>query len=271
MTPTSPIVLACEDVVHVYVTASGGVHALRGVTSSFNQGTVSVVIGASGCGQSTMLRLLACMERPTAGEIWLNGMATAHMNDVERRSLAGEHIGYIFQRPSLNLFSYLTVKEHLEFAAQCAGRSKRDAVTALRKAQLSDLASRRPGALDAGERQRLAVSMAVTSARSLVIADEPSAELDAEGTESLTELIRTSAADGQTFVIATHDPPIMAIAHEILVMKEGCLAQIGPPNALRYVVSATGGLYLHDDAQKLFPTGRATAQIDSTGVKFTPS
>jgi putative ABC transport system ATP-binding protein len=271
VTPTNPAVLACEDLVHVYVTASGGVHALRGVTASFAKGTVSAVVGASGCGKSTLLRLLACMEPATAGELWVDGRATSRMGDVERRKTAGAHVGFVFQRPSLNLISYLTVEEHLFFALQSSGHGKRGAAAALENSQLAGLRHRKPATLDAGERQRLAVAMAVASARSVVIADEPSAELDTAGGSSLAQFIRTAADQGQTFVIATHDPQLMAIADELLVMKDGCLAQIGPPNDLHYVVSSTGGLYLDADAQKLFPAGRAIASIDETGVRFTPT
>jgi putative ABC transport system ATP-binding protein len=163
------------------------------------------------------------------------------------------------------------VEEHLHFALQASGRSKHGVAAALESSQLADLRDRKPAGLDAGERQRLAVSMAVASARSVVIADEPSAELDTPGASSLARFIRASADEGQTFVIATHDPQLMAIADELLVMKDGCLAQIGPPNDLRFVVSSTGGLYLDADAQKLFPTGRAVASVDETGVRFTPT
>jgi putative ABC transport system ATP-binding protein len=267
---TDHAVLACEDLVHVYVTASGGVHALRGITASFARGTVSVVVGASGCGKSTFLRLLACMEPPTAGELWVRSEATSRMTEVVRRRTAGDHIGYVFQRPVLNLFPYLTVEEHLDFATRCAGRPRSDVTTALDQAELTHLGYHRPAALDAGERQRLAVAMAVASARSVVIADEPSAELDPEAAKSLARFIRSSADQGQTFVLSSHDHHMMAIADELLVMKEGCLAQIGPPDDLRYVVSATGGLYLDTDAQKLFPDSRAVGTIDGTGVRFTP-
>jgi putative ABC transport system ATP-binding protein len=270
VTPTDNPALVCEDLVHVYLTASGGVHALRGVTAEFRRGTVSVVIGPSGCGKSTLLRLLACMEPATAGELSVQGVPTARMNEVERRRLAGAQIGYVFQRPAQNMFDFLNVEEHITFAVQSAGRAKSDIAHFLELSELSSIGRQRPESLDAGERQRLAMAMAAASAESVVIADEPSAELDAPDTQKLASFIRRSADQGQTFIIASHDAQIMAIADVLLVMKEGCLAQIGPPGRLRYVVSATGGLYLDTEGQKLFPNGLATASIDSTGVKFVP-
>jgi putative ABC transport system ATP-binding protein len=214
---------ACRDVVQVYLSAAGNVAALRGVDASFPVGTVTVLVGPSGAGKSTLLRLLAGMERPTAGEVIIAGQETAGLSTRSRRALFARHVGYVFQRAQENLFDYLTVAQHADLAHRMRGLkpSAASIESLLAAAGLSDRASDRPAALSAGRQQQLSFALACAGGPSLIVADEPSAELDAQAAAELTRQIFGYVRAGSTFVIATHDPILIDLADQRLVVARG--------------------------------------------------
>jgi putative ABC transport system ATP-binding protein len=217
---------SCRDLVQVYPSESGAVPALRGVDAQFPAGSITVVTGPSGAGKSTLLRLLACLERPVAGEVFIAGERTAHLRRNVRRQLVARQIGYVFQRPRDNLLDYLTAAEHLTMALRMrigsrAGRTDRDAMLA--SFHLDDVASERPDQLGAGRQQLLAFAMAIAGDPAIVVADEPTAELDADAAAGLIQQLAAAAIAGRTFVLATHDPTVMAIADQHLVVRRGLL------------------------------------------------
>ena len=264
---------ACHDLVQVYPSDAGAVPALRGIDARFPIGSITVVAGASGAGTSSLLRLLAGLEGPTAGEVWIAGRRTAQLGQRARRRLAAQHVAYVFQRPRDNLVDYLTVAEHVALGARMrTGRVVAHVVAAgLDLFGLREVAGRRPNGLSAGEQQRLAFATAAAGDPALVVADEPSAELDAPATAGLLDVLHHEAARGRTFVLATHDPVLVAAADQRLLVSNGSLvasSRRGENDAA--VIDEGGRIRLPDDVLSLFPTRRASIERDGTGVRIDP-
>lgn len=246
---------ACTDLVQIYPSQQGGVTVLRGIDASFAVGTVTAIVGPSGAGKSTLLRLLACLEAPSAGQVTIAGQPTSHLSARVRRRLVGRRIGYVFQRPADNLIDYLTVSGHLRLAWQMRSpTTPLDLDELLAAAALGDAAGRRPGDLSDGQQQRLALAMAVAGGPDLVIADEPTADLDPGGAAAVANTIARLATAGQTFVVSSHDPVLTDGADQVLVMQRGVLAAAksgsGP---LRVAVDLAGRVKLPAEALRHLP------------------
>lgn len=222
------IAASCDSVVKVYRSAAGEVRALNGVDAEFAVGDVTAVVGPSGSGKSSLLRLLAGLDRPTSGQVevggaWFSGMSAGKLRRA-RRAL----VGYVFQRPSDNLISYLDVLEHLELAARLRGR--RPAGEADQLLELLGLVTRRhnlPHQLSGGEQQRVAFAQAVIGTPAIVVADEPTAELDSRSGEALLATVVELARMGTAFVVATHDPSVYDASHRKLFIEDGKIVRTG--------------------------------------------
>lgn len=261
----------CQDIVQIYPSEGGDVAALRGIDAEFAPGSVTAVVGPSGAGKSTFLRAMACLERPAAGEVWVAGQRTAHLTTRRRRSLVARALGYVYQRPADNLLDYLTVAEHVELAWRLRGapvdRPRLDGLLAA--TGLAALGDRRPGRLSAGEQQRLAFAMAVTGDPALVIADEPTSELDGPATAALVDLVVALAGRGHTFVIASHDPALLAVADQVLSIRAGVLAaHAGATGDLLAVVDRAGRVQLPDDALDVLDRHRARVAVVDREVRL---
>ncbi|MGH9211370.1 MAG: ABC transporter ATP-binding protein [Acidimicrobiales bacterium] len=250
---------SCRDLVQVYDSASGPVHALRGVSADIPARSMTAVVGPSGAGKSTFLRLLACLERPTVGEVTIHGQPTAHLGGRARRRIVAKQIGYIFQQPADNLLDYLSVAEHVRMAWRMRQPETAGQVPALLEmTDLVKLSPLRPGDLSAGEQQRLAFAMAVAGRPALVIADEPTASLDPAGAQALIDLLPALVEDGQSLVICTHDRAVVDAADQVLAVSSGTLAATGVGGGeLFAVIDDAGRIQLPSDLTRLFPGGRA--------------
>jgi ABC-type lipoprotein export system ATPase subunit len=260
----------CRDLVQMYPAAGGAVLALGGVAARFPTGSTTVVIGPSGAGKSTFLRLVACLERPAAGEVWVDGRATTMLRARARRRIATRRIGYVFQRPADNLLEYLGVRAHLVLALRMRGEHGAAADRLLATAGLAGVADRRVSSLSAGEQQRLAFAMAVAGDPSLVVADEPTAELDPDATAALVASLPAYADAGQTFLISSHDPAVIEVADQLLVIRRGTLAARAArageePLA---VIDDAGRVQLPDDAVDLFPDRRVRLSVVDGRVRI---
>jgi putative ABC transport system ATP-binding protein len=267
--PPNEAVAVCSGLVQIYRVESGEVHALRGIDARFDAGTVTAVMGPSGSGKSTLLRMLALAERPTAGALDIAGVdvmaaGTRRIRAVRRRSVA-----VVLQRPTHNLYPHLSVREHLQLAARRRGADTRAVEDAIEAVGLSARTASRPALLSGGEQQRLAVAIASIGRPELVLADEPTAELDAESGAAVIELLQRSAAAGAAVVVNTHDPAVAAAADRVLVLHHGTLhseRHLGGTTVA--VIDAVGRLQLPPEMLLAFPDRRAVlhAQADGTVV-----
>jgi putative ABC transport system ATP-binding protein len=236
--PNDPAV-RFEGVVRTYRTPTGEVRALRDVTATIPSGGVSVVVGPSGSGKSSLLRLVAGLDRPTRGSIAVMGLEIGRASARSRRAVRRSTVGYVFQRPSDNFVEHLTVAQHLRLAAG-ASRGDDDAVMAMADSLgIARHLGRLPRELSGGEQQRAAVAQALASGAVLVVADEPTAELDADAADAVLDRIALVAGQGITFVLATHDRSVMAMSDHRITLEHGLVAAEGarPDFALAHAVA----------------------------------
>jgi putative ABC transport system ATP-binding protein len=196
-------------------------------------------MGPSGCGKSTLLHLLGGLDRPTAGEIWLAGQRIDRLTERALARLRREAVGFVFQ--AFHLMDELTAVENVELPALLAGRSpraaRRLAAGLLERAGLADRGGFLPSALSGGQRQRVAIARALVGEPLVVLADEPTGNLDSEATLDVLRLFDSLHAAGQTLVIVTHDPRIAATADRLIGMRDGAFIE-----ETRLTGSSTGPL-----------------------------
>ncbi len=199
------------------------VQALRGVNVSVGAGEFTVFAGPSGSGKSTALNLLGCLDRPTSGEVFLDGQNVATLSDDALGAVRARRIGFIFQ--SFNLIPVLTASENVDLALRLAGveGSRAERVEkALTEVGLKDYLHRRPSQLSGGQQQRVAIARALVKSPAIVIADEPTANLDSTNGEAILDLMRQMNEEkGVTFLFSTHDPMVMARAKRVVRLKDG--------------------------------------------------
>ena len=205
------------------------VPAVRGVTLSIEQGEFISIAGPSGSGKTTILNLIGCIDTPTAGTVTVDGQATGALKDRDLTNLRHAHIGFIFQ--SFNLVPVLNVYENVEFPL-LLGKTSLDKAERRRRVEelveqvgLSDHIDHRPNELSGGQRQRVAVARALVTHPAIVLADEPTANLDSKTGEQIIELMkRINAERGSTFIFSTHDPDIVGIADHVIRLHDGLVA-----------------------------------------------
>jgi ABC-type lipoprotein export system ATPase subunit len=208
-----------------YGKGEGLVRAVDDATLDVGPGETVAVMGPSGCGKSTLLHLLGGLDRPTGGEIWLAGRSLDRMGERALARLRRDAIGFVFQ--AFHLMDELTAVENVELPALLAGRSpraaRRRAAELLERIGLADRARFLPSALSGGQRQRVAIARALVADPLVVLADEPTGNLDSEATLEVLRLFDSLHAAGQTLVVVTHDSRIAATADRLISMRDGAL------------------------------------------------
>ena len=199
------------------------VRAVDQVDLDVPAGETLAVMGPSGCGKSTLLHLLGGLDRPSAGEIWLAGQRIDQMSERGLAALRRDAVGFVFQ--AFHLMDELTAVENIELPALLAGRSpraaRRRARELLERVGLADRARHLPSQLSGGQRQRVAIARALANAPLVVLADEPTGNLDSEATLDVLRLFESLHEAGQTLVIVTHDARIAATADRLITMRDG--------------------------------------------------
>jgi len=223
MNETGAPVLRARGLRKQYGKGEGLVRAVDDVDLEVASGETVAVTGPSGCGKSTLLHLLGGLDRPTAGELWLTGQRLDRLGERALARLRRDKVGFVFQ--AFHLMDELTAAENVELPALLAGRSARwsrqRARALLEQVGLADRAGFLPSALSGGQRQRVAIARALVSDPQLVLADEPTGNLDSQATIEVLRLLESLHAAGQTVVIVTHDSRIAATADRMISMRDG--------------------------------------------------
>ena len=217
-------VVDVRDVHKSYVQADRRVDAVRGVSLALDEGAFAAIVGPSGCGKSTLLHLCGAMDRPTSGEVLLEECPLATLSDDELTRLRRERVGFVFQ--FFNLLPTLTVAENIALPLRLAGRTEADAVglavTQAERVGLGDRLGHYPSQLSGGEAQRAAIARAIVHEPAVVIADEPTGNLDSVNGERVIELLlELNREEGVVVLLATHDAKVAAAADRVIHMRDG--------------------------------------------------
>ncbi len=212
-----------QDLWKTYIMGSEEIHALRGVSIQIERGEYVAIMGPSGSGKSTLMNLIGCLDTPTKGSYLLNGKQVSQMNDDELARIRNEEIGFVFQ--TFNLLPRATALHNVELPLVYAGVSAKDRVerakTALTKVELDSRMSHRPNELSGGQRQRVAIARALVNNPSILLADEPTGNLDSKTGVEIMALFERLHSTGNTIILVTHEPDIAAQAHRVIHIRDG--------------------------------------------------
>ena len=202
------------------------VRALRGVDLGIRRNEYVAIMGPSGSGKSTLMNLIGCLDTPSAGEYWLNGTLVSAMSEDELARVRNKEIGFVFQ--TFNLLPRASALQNVELPLVYAGvpaeARRRRAAEALERVQLGGRMHHRPNELSGGQRQRVAIARALVNEPSILLADEPTGNLDSATSEEIMRVFEELAQHGQTVVMVTHEPDIAAHARRVVVLRDGVIA-----------------------------------------------
>ncbi len=227
----SDVIVQLEDLWKIYNVGPEDVPALRGVNVKINQGEYLAIMGHSGSGKSTMMNILGCLDRPTKGTFKLGGQDISHLNDNELSAVRNERIGFVFQ--SFNLIPWLSVVENIEVPLFYQGISRKERHPRSRalaeQVGLGQRIRHRPRELSGGQQQRVAIARALANESLILLADEPTGNLDSNTTNEILEIFDQLHATGKTIIMVTHEHDVAARAQRVLYLKDG-LVEYDLPN-----------------------------------------
>jgi len=219
-------VIQMREMVREYRMGAELVQALRGVSLEIRRNEYVAIMGPSGSGKSTLMNLVGCLDTPTSGEYWLNGQEVSRMSDDALARVRNREIGFVFQ--TFNLLPRATALQNVELPLVYAGLSTREraarARQALERVGLGNRMHHRPNEMSGGQRQRVAIARALVNTPSILLADEPTGNLDSVTSEEIMRVFGTLHAQGQTVVLVTHEPDIAAHAARTIVLRDGRVA-----------------------------------------------
>ncbi|ETD72570.1 ABC transporter ATP-binding protein [Pelistega indica] len=223
---TNQTVLQINAVTKSYFDGTEHLEILRGVDLSVSQGEMLAIIGASGSGKSTLLHIMGLLDQPSSGELWIDGTNAAKLNENQRSKLRNQKLGFVYQfhhlLPEFTALDNVAMPLIMRRVSYAEARQQAEVV--LGKVGLAERIHHRPGELSGGERQRVALARALVANPVLVLADEPTGNLDTETAESMFSLLKEVNKEFNTaFIIVTHDPKLAALADRQLVMEKGVL------------------------------------------------
>jgi putative ABC transport system ATP-binding protein len=225
-TPTKDWVIVTRGLKREYDMGGEIVRALRGVDLAIRRNEYVAIMGPSGSGKSTFMNLIGCLDTPNAGEYWLSGELVSTFKDDELARVRNKEIGFVFQ--TFNLLPRASALHNVElplvYAGIGAAERKERAMEALTKVQLDNRASHRPNELSGGQRQRVAIARALVNRPAILLADEPTGNLDSTTSEEIMKVFENLASTGQTVIMVTHEPDIAAHARRVVVLRDGLIS-----------------------------------------------
>lgn len=214
-----------RNITKVYNMGTIQVQVLRGISLFVKEGDFISIMGPSGSGKSTLMNIIGCLDVPTTGEYYLDGREISTYNEKQLSKIRNEKIGFVFQK--YNLLSKLTAYENVELPLIYRGMDSRERKTrtleALEKVGLTDRMTHNPTELSGGQQQRVAIARALAGAPPIILADEPTGNLDSKSGRDVMNIIKQLSDEGKTIVLITHDSEIAAFAHKTLVIRDGML------------------------------------------------
>jgi putative ABC transport system ATP-binding protein len=225
-TPDPKWVIVTRGIKREYDMGGEIVRALRGIDLAIGRNEYIAIMGPSGSGKSTLMNIIGCLDTPNGGEYWLNGQLVSTMSDDQLARVRNKEIGFVFQ--TFNLLPRATALHNVELPLVYAGMGsderRRRAKEALAKVQLENRMDHRPNELSGGQRQRVAIARALVNNPSILLADEPTGNLDSATSEEIMKVFENLANSGQTVVMVTHEPDIAAHARRVVVLRDGLIS-----------------------------------------------
>ena len=223
--PDQKWVIVTRGIKREYDMGGEVVRALRGLDLAIGRNEYVAIMGPSGSGKSTLMNVIGCLDTPTAGEYWLNGTLVSSMSDDQLARIRNKEIGFVFQ--TFNLLPRATALHNVELPLVYAGipadERKRRAKEALARVQLADRMDHKPNELSGGQRQRVAIARALVNRPSILLADEPTGNLDSQTSEEIMRVFEELANTGQTVIMVTHEADIAAHARRVVVLRDGVI------------------------------------------------
>jgi putative ABC transport system ATP-binding protein len=223
---SSGIVIQTDDLAKVYEMGSEQVHALRGVNINIRKGEYVAIMGPSGSGKSTLMNLIGCLDSPSHGKYWLAGRLVSELDDDELAYIRNKEIGFVFQ--TFNLLPRATALHNVELPLIYNGTPSEErlerAKQALGRVDLTDRMNHKPNELSGGQRQRVAIARALVNSPSIVLADEPTGNLDSKTGDEIMALFKTLHSQGNTIIVVTHENDIAQQAHRVIHIRDGQVA-----------------------------------------------
>jgi putative ABC transport system ATP-binding protein len=223
----SDAVIVVREVTREYVMGAETVRALRGVDITIRRNEFVAIMGPSGSGKSTLMNVIGCLDTPNSGDYWLNGHQVSELGDDQLARIRNREIGFVFQ--TFNLLPRATALQNVELPMVYAGMNSKDrrvaATSALERVGLGDRMHHRPNEMSGGQRQRVAIARALVNHPSIILADEPTGNLDSVTSEEILSLFERLHDEGQTIILVTHEHDIAAHARRQVHLKDGCVEQ----------------------------------------------